>query len=72
LDRRVFSIADQPKWGGLPAREWDTSVWCANIAKIKTELGWQPAFSFERGFYETVDWFRGYPNLGRDYPSAGA
>ena len=29
-----------------------------DIAKIRTELGYEPAVPFERGLAETVDWSR--------------
>jgi dTDP-glucose 4,6-dehydratase len=28
-----------------------------NAAKIRGELGWEPAYSFERGIRETIDWY---------------
>jgi dTDP-glucose 4,6-dehydratase len=28
-----------------------------DATKIKTELGWKPAYSFERGLRETVQWY---------------
>jgi dTDP-glucose 4,6-dehydratase len=28
-----------------------------NCSKVKTELGWKPAFSFEQGLEKTVDWY---------------
>ncbi len=28
-----------------------------DAAKIRTELGWEPAYTFERGITETIDWY---------------
>lgn len=30
--------------------------------KITTELGWQPSYTFERGIYETIQWYLEHPN----------
>lgn len=57
--RRVMAIKAEPQWGSMPNRQWDTNVWVANIAKIQTELGWQPSYDFEQGFSIMVDWFLG-------------
>jgi UDP-glucose 4-epimerase len=31
---------------------------CLNISKIKKELKWQPKYNLEKGFKETIKWFR--------------
>jgi UDP-glucose 4-epimerase len=56
--RRVMNIPAEPAWGTMPNRQWDTTVWVANNHKIRTELGWQPRYTFEQGFRLIVDWFR--------------
>lgn len=61
--RRVLDIPVEPKWGSMPARVWDTTVWVSDNRKIRRELGWQPAFTFEQGFLKTVEWFREHPQL---------
>jgi UDP-glucose 4-epimerase len=67
LSRRVFDLAVLPQWGSLPAREWDTSVWRADIHKLSAALDWTPTFDFETGFRRTLDWFREDPRRVRDY-----
>ena len=32
-----------------------------DASKIRSELGWTPAVSFEQGIAETVDWYLGHP-----------
>lgn len=58
--RRELGIAAAPRWGSMPPREWDTSVWQADSTRIRQELGWEPRYTFEQGFQRTVDWFRDY------------
>lgn len=62
LARLVFNLSVEPQWGTMPKREWDTTIWKANNASM-LNVGWQPDFSFERGFRETVDWFQDHLDL---------
>ena len=60
LDRR------RPREDGLPRASQVTHVadrpghdrrYAIDASKLKHELGWEPAYSFERGIAETVDWY---------------
>lgn len=55
---KVLQIKDEPNWGSMPNRTWDTSVWVAKNDKIKTELKWHIQDDFEQGFIKMVDWLR--------------
>jgi UDP-glucose 4-epimerase len=59
--RRVMGITEQPQWGSMSDRPWDTSTWIADSRKIRKELGWNPHFEFESGFRQTVEWFQSHP-----------
>jgi len=58
LTRKVFNISDEPQWGSMPNRKWDTCVWIADINKISKSLNWQPKHTFEEGFLKTIKWSR--------------
>ncbi len=58
IARQVLGIAAQPKWGSMPARLWDTTVWVADSRKLQAELGWRPRVEFIEGFRRMADWFR--------------
>ena len=45
----------QPKL--LPVRPGDVFRTSADISKIRKNLGYEPAVSFEAGLRKTVDWF---------------
>ena len=57
LAQKVFRLSVEPQWGTMPNRQWDTTVWQANNTSL-LKMGWAPAYTFERGFRETVEWFQ--------------
>jgi dTDP-D-glucose 4,6-dehydratase len=52
-----MNISEQPVWGSMPDRQWDTTVWVAATEKIRTALAWQPRHTVEQGFIKMVEWF---------------
>ena len=56
--REVLGIREEPTWGTMPPRSWDTSVWIADPRAITAALGWRATTSFADGFRCTVDWVR--------------
>lgn len=54
--RRLLSVEQEPVWGSMPDRDWDTSVWVADVSKIKNWLDWSPASTFESGFSALARW----------------
>ena len=65
--RKILNISEQPNWGSMPNRKWDTSVWVSNSEKIKTDIGWQTRDSFEDGFLKMVQWFQANPKMRELY-----
>lgn len=59
--RQALNIPAEPQWGTMPDRQWDTSVWVANPARIQRELGWRPRVPFADGFRRMADWLREQP-----------
>jgi dolichol-phosphate mannosyltransferase len=56
LSRARFAIAEEPRWGTLAPRTWDTTTWIANPARAATELGWRASTTFVDGFARTAAW----------------
>jgi dolichol-phosphate mannosyltransferase len=54
LVRRELEIGEEPRWGTMPARSWDTDVWVANVARARAELGWAPQLPFAEGLRATL------------------
>jgi len=67
VTRQVFHIEEDPAWGSMPNREWDTEIWVSDNRKIKEELGWQPRQPFHQGFSRTVQWFYDHPDMMTSY-----
>lgn len=63
LAQESMAITSVPKWGSMPDRQWDTSVWVADTHKIRAKLGWQPHHMFQDGFKHMVEWFRANPAM---------
>ncbi len=59
--RRILRIEEEPRWGSMPDRQWDTSVWVADSGRIAKEIGWAPKTGFEEGFIRTVRWLESVP-----------
>lgn len=56
LAREIFNIKQEPDWGSMPNRKWDTAVWIANTQQINNDLGWQPKHTFKEGILKTIEW----------------
>ncbi len=63
--RRVLAIEQEPDWGSMTARSWDTSVWVSDPRRIESELGWRATTSLDRGLRELADWLRDTPERAR-------
>ena len=66
--KAICALLDQrrPREDGLPRESQITYVadrpghdrrYAIDASKLRDELGWEPAYTFERGIAETVDWY---------------
>jgi nucleoside-diphosphate-sugar epimerase len=55
---RIVGRPDLLRIGAMPARANDSPLVVADIAKIRTEIGWQPRFALDEGLQATVEWWR--------------
>jgi len=60
--RRVLHIPEEPVWGSMPDRRWDTQVWVGDNRKARQALGWEPRMGFEDGFRLFAAWLRDHPS----------
>ena len=68
--RAAFEITEQPEWGTMEARSWDTATWVADPRRIARELGWRPRTSLEDGLRATGTWLLDRSELRARYASA--
>jgi dolichol-phosphate mannosyltransferase len=68
--RQLMPIRTEARWGSMPNRSWDTSVWVCRNALIGSALGWRPATPFAAGLRQTLQWFREQPDMLQRYRRA--
>tara|TARA_R110002096_G_scaffold15071_6_gene53164 strand:- start:502 stop:1440 length:939 start_codon:yes stop_codon:yes gene_type:complete len=56
LCQQEFAIQDEPTWGTMPNRKWDSAIWCSDPKKIQTAIGWSARTTFVEGFKKTIEW----------------
>ena len=67
LTREALGVAEEPNWGSMRDRSWDTTIWRADITRIRSELGWNPRYDISSGFHDTIAWFKAHPDLLQQY-----
>ena len=67
---RIGELMGRPdliKLGAIAAAPTDTPLVVADISRLKTTLNWAPAWDWERGLLQTIDWWRAHtPELVRE------
>jgi dolichol-phosphate mannosyltransferase len=58
LARTMLGIIEEPGFGTMKGRDWDTNVWIADCKRIHRDLGWSPKHNLEQGLSQTIAWFR--------------
>jgi UDP-glucose 4-epimerase len=54
--RRILFVSEEPRWGSMLDRQWDTSVWVADNRKIEMVLDWRPKTDLDRGIRAFANW----------------
>ena len=52
----LFGHRSQVVWGGMPARQWDTTRWVADRSKSAQILNWRPSVGLREGLARTAEW----------------
>jgi nucleoside-diphosphate-sugar epimerase len=52
----MFEMRAEARWGSMASRSWDTDMWCANIGRAQTQLGWSPRYSLAEGLARMKSW----------------
>jgi dolichol-phosphate mannosyltransferase len=59
--RSLFEIEADPKWGSMPGRSWDTSVWVGDSSAAFDVLEWKASTPIEQGLRRLAAWLQAYP-----------
>lgn len=65
--RRVLRVEEEPVWGSMPARGWDTSIWVGDPGKAERLLGWKAKTTLDAGLGRMAAWFADHPELAPRY-----
>lgn len=60
----LLGSRSEVRWGAMPARHWDSARWCADRARAKAILGWEPRHSLRAGLARMAEWM---DHTGDDY-----
>ncbi|HKY32943.1 MAG TPA: dTDP-glucose 4,6-dehydratase [Candidatus Polarisedimenticolia bacterium] len=60
--RRVLALAGRPEslLQSVPDRPAHDRRYAIDASRTRRELGWRPAWTFDRGLRETLDWYRAH------------
>jgi nucleoside-diphosphate-sugar epimerase/glycosyltransferase involved in cell wall biosynthesis len=60
LARRLFQIAEEPRFNPAAGRAWDTDDWYANPEKAQRLLGWSAQIKLADGLQRTRTWWQAH------------
>jgi nucleoside-diphosphate-sugar epimerase len=64
--REVLEIQQEPAWGSMGARQWDTNNWVADTTHTRQTLQWEALTDFRTGFSQMVEWFKEHSHFYAD------
>lgn len=65
--RSLIPVEEEPRWGSMAQRSWDTSTWVADTGLIQGQLGWTPRYSVRAGLMAMVSWLDAHPDIEKYY-----
>jgi nucleoside-diphosphate-sugar epimerase len=72
----LFGVVEEPVWGTMEQRSWDTTLWVSDPSAIGQALGWQATTSLREGLAALAQWMGAQPDGGARFapkqPAAGS
>ncbi len=65
--RGALGVTEEPRWGTMGQREWDTDVWVSDPRAARELLDWKAATGLGDGLTRTAAWLRERPQLWERY-----
>ncbi len=65
ISRSVFDVSEEPVWGSMENRVWDTDRWLADAGRARTDLGWCAVTPLAAGLQAMGDWMSSAPERMR-------
>lgn len=59
LVRRVFQVAEEPRFGSMEGRAWDLADWYSDPRKAMQVLGWRATIGLDEGLRSSARWVAG-------------
>ncbi len=63
--RGVFGVEEEPSWGTMPDRSWDTASWRSDPRRARDQLGWAAVTGLDQGLRATAQWLGETPERDR-------
>ncbi|TAL61632.1 MAG: NAD-dependent epimerase/dehydratase family protein [Bacteroidetes bacterium] len=70
--RQLFKIENEPVWGGMANRNWDTSEWYGNYDKANRLINWKPRTSLNEGLLKFAAWQKAINYINKVLPAFNA
>lgn len=65
--RSMCGLTVEPQWGSMAARSWDTNIWCADVSKVREQIGWTARHSLADGLERFKAWIIAHPLVRERY-----
>lgn len=56
-----LGVSEEPSWGAMPNRSWDTREWFGNPSLATDVLGWKAQTDLRTGLRKTAQWIKARP-----------
>ena len=63
LTRELLSIDQEPDWGSMEQRQWDTNKWVGQPNLLINATNWRPKMTLADGLCQTINWLSTPSNL---------
>lgn len=65
--RELLNVVDEPAWGGMSPRPWDTDIWVGDPTATRHDTGWTAQTDLFDGLSRTARWLQENPGLKTFY-----